>query len=88
MNNPFSARAASLQGPGTDYLPVVPDDMLELPEVAISLYAETGGAVTFISVRGVERTVTLPDCGWLVCGVRAVKATGTTANGLHAVLIG
>ena len=88
MNNPFSSRASTLQGPGTDYLPVVPHDTDELAEVAISLYAEIGGAVTFVSVRGIERTVVLPDNGWLICGVRAVKATGTTATGLHGVVIG
>ena len=88
MKNPFSSRASALSGPGTDYLPVTPHDTNELSEVLISLYVEIGGSVTFVSVRGVERTVNLPDNGWLICGVRAVRATGTTATGLHGVVIG
>ncbi|WP_316016125.1 hypothetical protein [Roseobacter sp. HKCCA0434] len=87
MNNIFSTRSASLNGPGSDYLPVTPADGAELPEVAVALYVESGGSVAFTSVRGTERTVVLCDGGWLLCGVRAVKASGTTAQGIHAVVI-
>lgn len=88
MNNPFSSRSSTLNGPGTDYLPLTPHDTDDLPEVVISVYAQTGGDVTFVSARGEERMVTLPDFGWLICGVRAIRATGTTATGLHGVVIG
>ena len=88
MTNVFSSRAASRNGPGSDYLPVTPDDAAPLPEPAICLYVETGGTVSFTSLRGTQRTVAVGDGGWLLCGVRAVQATGTTATGLHAVVIG
>lgn len=88
MNNPFSSRSASLLGPAQDYLPVIPDDAIDLSEMAVSLYAETGGTITFDSVRGVTRTVRVADHGWVLCGMRRVHATGTTAGGLHAAVIG
>jgi len=88
MKNPCANRVASLGTPGTDYLPVTPDGAIEMPEVAVALYVETGGRVSFFSVRGMTRTVELADKGCLLCGVRAVMATGTTATGLHAVVTG
>ena len=88
MTNPFASRAASLSGPAHDYLPVTPDDAADLSEVAVALYAETGGTVTFDSVRGTTRTVRIADHGWVLCGIRRVHATGTTAGGLHAMVVG
>ncbi|WP_114286429.1 spike base protein, RCAP_Rcc01079 family [Candidatus Halocynthiibacter alkanivorans] len=87
MSNPFDNRTASLAGPGRDYVPVTPDDATDLSDVAISLYMETGGAVSFISVAGQSRTVLVADFGWIVCGVQRVLATGTTATGIHAVVL-
>jgi hypothetical protein len=86
--DPFdNARAISTAGPGRDYLPVTPSDVTDLPQVAISVYVETAGAVCFVSAAGNTRTVALPDHGWLLCGVRRVLATGTTAAGIHAVAL-
>lgn len=87
MSNPFSLRSTSLSGPGLDYAPVNPSDSAALPDVAIALYAENGGAISFISQKGETRTVTVPDFGWVLCGVQAVRATGTTAGAIHAVVI-
>lgn len=87
MNNPFSLRAASIHGPGIDYAPVAPSDTQFFEDVAIALYVETGGAIRFVSQKGETRTVTVPDFGWLLCGVQAVRATGTTADAIHAVVI-
>lgn len=87
MSNPFETRSTSLSGPGVDYAPVTPDDAADLPDVAVSLYVETGGAVTFVSQKGVERTVVSADFGFIACGVRRVKATGTTATGIHAIVV-
>lgn len=87
MHNPFETRSTSLSGPGIDYAPVTPDDGADLPIVAISLFVETGGAVTFVSQKGQTRTVNLPDYGYLTCGVRRVQATGTTASGIHAITV-
>ncbi len=87
MPNPFETRSTSLAGPGVDYAPVTPDDGVDLPDVAVSLYVEGGGAVTFTSQKGQTRQVTLPDHGFLSCGVRRVLATGTTATGIHAIVV-
>lgn len=87
MNNPFESRSTSLAGPGIDYAPVTPSDASDLATTAISLYVETGGAVSFISQKGEARSVVLPDYGFLTCGVRRVNATGTTAGGIHAIVV-
>lgn len=87
MSNPFDSRAASLSGPGLDYAPVAPSNTAALPDVAIALYVEAGGVVRFVSQKGATRTVTVPDYGWVLCGVRQVLATGTTAGGIHAVVV-
>ena len=87
MLNPFETRSTSLAGPGIDYAPVTPDDASDLPTTAISLYVETGGTVSFISQKGESRTVTLPDFGYLTCGVRRVNSSGTTATGIHAIVV-
>ncbi len=87
MTNPFSRRAATLSGPGIDYQPVTPDDATDLPDVAASLYVEGGGVVAFVSVKGQSRSVAVSDFGWVICGVRRVLATGTTASGIHAVVV-
>ncbi len=87
MSNPFEHRQSSLSGPGRDYVPVSPDDASDLAKVAVSLFVETGGAVTFVTVSGATRTVTVPDFSWVVCGASRVMATGTTASGIHAITI-
>lgn len=85
--NPFKNRIQSLSGPATDALPVTPDDASDLPHVAIGLYAEIGGAVSFVTVTGETRTITVADFSILPVGVRRVNATGTTAAGLHALVV-
>ncbi|MEM7544859.1 MAG: hypothetical protein AAF367_04915 [Pseudomonadota bacterium] len=87
MPNPFDTRSTSLSGPGVDYEPVVPSDTTDLGDTAVSLFVETGGVVAFVSQKGFDRVVQLPDYGFLACGVRRVKATGTTAAGIHAVVV-
>ncbi|SOH95452.1 hypothetical protein SAMN06273572_11131 [Monaibacterium marinum] len=88
MHNPFTSRSSTISGPGTDYLPVTPSDTNDLSDIAVSLYVENGGDVTFHSIRGTQRTVAVGDNSWLLCGVSRVFETGTTATGLHAVVIG
>lgn len=87
MTNPFDTRTASLSGPGRDYLPVTPDDASDLSSTAIALYAETAGDICFDTVSGSTRTVAVPDFGWVLCGASRVRATGTTALGIHAVTL-
>lgn len=87
MTNPFSRRSNSLAGPGIDYVPVTPDDNTDLVDVAASIYVEGAGAVSFISVKGQTRTVNVGDFGWVICGATRILATGTTATGIHAVVV-
>ena len=87
MSNPFASRATTIAGPGIDYAPVTPNDSADLADVAIALYIEGAGDVTFVSLKGEERTVAVSDFGWILCGVARVLDTGTTATGIHAVVI-
>ena len=87
MFTPFDDRVLALGGPARDYAPVVPDDGADLPQVAIALYAEIGGRVSFVSESGQQRDVEIADYGWILCGVRRVRATGTTAAGIHALVL-
>ena len=85
--NPFTNRVSSLSGPARDVAPVTPSDTTDLAEVAIGLYIETGGAVAMTTVRGETRTVQVADFSILPVGVTRVHATGTTASGIHALVL-
>ena len=87
MTNPFSHRSASLSGPATDVQPVLPDDATDLPKEALALYVETGGTLSMVTAGGHERAIAVPDFAILPVGVRRVRATGTTATGIHAMVI-
>jgi len=87
MSNPFSGRTLSLSGPATDILPVVPSDLTDLAHVGLALYAEAGGVISFLTAAGETRNVTVSDFALLPVGVRRVNATGTTATGLHALVL-
>ncbi len=88
MHNPFENRTSSLSGPATDILPVTPDDVTEMTEVAIALYIETGGQLSILTARNGARVISVADQSILPVGVRRVNATGTTATGIHAMVIG
>ena len=85
--NPFQSRIPALSGPATDALPVTPDDGADLAIVAIALYVETGGALVIDTVAGETRTLTVTDFSILPLGTRRVRATGTTATGIHALVL-
>ena len=87
MTNPFENRTSSLSGPATDILPVTPNDSSDLSEVAIALYVETGGTLSLVTARGASRTVTVAARSILPVGVRKVNAAGTSATGIHAMVI-
>ncbi|WP_323004899.1 spike base protein, RCAP_Rcc01079 family [Pseudorhodobacter sp.] len=88
MTNPFENRARSLSGPATDILPVIPNDSVNLGQVALALYVELAGAISFITVAGQTRTVQVAGNSILPVGALRVRATGTTATGIHALVIG
>jgi hypothetical protein len=83
----INMRAGSYSGPGSDFVPVVPSDAEDFAEEAVSLYIERGGQIRFVTRRGETRTVAVPDFSWVLCFTRAVRATGTTASGIHALMV-
>ncbi|MDP3339839.1 hypothetical protein [Frigidibacter sp.] len=87
MTNPFKSRSPDLSGPANDILPVTPSDSVNLPHVALALYVERGGFVSFVSERNQTRLVELADHSMLPVGASRVNATGTTATGIHALVI-
>lgn len=86
MQNPFSLRAASLSGPASDIQPVTPDDTTDLAVFGLSLYVELGGTLVFDTVSGAARSAQVTDFSILPVGVRRVRATGTTASGIHVLV--
>lgn len=87
MKNPFDNYTLGPAGPATDILPVTPDDVTDLPVVASAIYVETGGALSVLTVAGGIRTVTVVDHSFLPVGIARVRATGTTASGIHALVV-
>lgn len=87
MNNPFDNRVPSLSGPSADLEPVAPNDTTDLPAIALGLYIEGAGVVTFVSARGQTRVVNVSSFAILPTGAKRVMATGTTATGIHAFTV-
>lgn len=87
MNNPFANRTPSPSGPARDIVPVVPQDGVSFDVIAASLYVEVGGSLTFVTEQGNLRTLNVPDMCMLPVGARGVQATGTTASGIHALVV-
>lgn len=85
--NPFANRSKSTSGPATDALPVSPDDATDLPLVAIALYVEVGGTLVVDTAAGETRTIAVADFSILPLGTTRVRATGTTAAGIHALVL-
>ena len=90
MANPFHNRGPNEYGLVHDMVPVTPSDSVDnvgLRNIAVGLYIETGGDVVFLNKDDNERTVTVPDYFYLTCSVKRVKSTGTTATGIHALVV-
>lgn len=85
--NPFEGRAVSLSGPASDIAPVTPDDTALLPLATAGLYVETGGALVIETVTGETRTITVADFTLLPLRAAKVLAGGTTATGIHAMVL-
>lgn len=89
MANPFSGRAVPISGPATDLVSVTPDDAADLPEPAVAVYVEGAGDLVIDTVAGdAPRSVAVAANMLLPVGVRRVRATGTTATGIHALVVG
>jgi len=88
MKDPLATRAASMSGPATDIIPVAPNDLTDFDELAMSLFIEVGGALRVVTRRGETRELLVEDQTLLPVAVRRVMATGTTASGIHALVVG
>jgi hypothetical protein len=90
MSNPFQDRKREeLNGSVTDMVPVTPADGADnvgTGNVAIGLYITGEGNVSFHNIDGTTRTIAVPNNFYLVCSVKRVLATGTTATGIHAII--
>lgn len=75
-----------------DWIPVTPSDSTDNMGISdynqvVGFYVTGGGAVVFTS-GGVDRTVTFPANFYVTCsGVTRIKATGTTATGIHSLVV-
>ena len=90
MGNPFKGIGHHLHGLVYDIVPVTPNDSTDnvgTDNVAIGLYITSGGDVTFLNKDGNERLITVPDNFYLVCSVSRVKATGTNATEIFALVV-
>lgn len=87
MSNPFDSRSADLGGPARDILPVTPSNSVDLAQVALALYVERGGFVSLVTERNQTRVVEVADYAILPVATRRVNAAGTTATGIHALVI-
>lgn len=87
MTNPFENRTPALSDPSRDLIPVTPNDATDLSKTAVALYVETGGDLSVVTVAGRQRLVTVGDLSILPVGVLRVRATGTTASGIHAFTV-
>ena len=75
-----------------DWIPVTPNNSADnmgasADNQVIGFYVTVGGDVVF-TVEGVDRTVTFPSNFYATCaGVTRIKSTGTTATGIHSLVI-
>jgi hypothetical protein len=91
MSDPFSyVNKINTTGLVYDLYPVTPNDSTDnvgTGNVAIGLYIETGGTVVILNKDGDERTIVVPDSFYLISSVSRVKSAGTTASGIHALVV-
>jgi hypothetical protein len=85
MSNPFKALSTNPTGLVRNWIAVTPSDSADnvgTGNVAIGLYVTVAGNVSFIDAV----TVTVPANFILTCSVARVKATGTAATGIFALI--
>lgn len=79
-------------GIARDWLPVTPSDTVDNMGISafnqvVGFYVTVGGDIVF-TVDGVDRTVAFPSNFYAPCtGVTRIKTTGTTASGIHSLVI-
>lgn len=75
-----------------DWIPVTPNDGadnmgINSNNMVVGFYVTNGGTVVF-TVDGTDRTVSFPANYAVVCtNVTRIKATGTSATGIHSLVV-
>jgi hypothetical protein len=75
-----------------DWIPVTPNNAADNLSISdyntlVGFYVTVGGDIVF-TVDGTDRTVTVPANFMMPCsGATRIKATGTTATGIFALVI-
>lgn len=75
----------------SDMVPVTPNDstdnMAAAGDYCIGFYVTIGGTVSLINVNGVTRSITVADGSYHpFVGIKRIRATGTTATGISALI--
>lgn len=88
MTNPNFQGDAEQTSPATDIIPITPDDSSDLvPHARAIICQGNAGNVVLVTRDGeADRTVPIAANQQLDVYVRRVKATGTTATGLFALI--
>ena len=81
----FANQTPGISGPFLSAVAVTPHDSNELTHVTRALWVGTAGDLALVTQDGSAVTFANFGPAWLPGRIRAVKATGTTANDLVAV---
>lgn len=85
-NLDFNTRAASWNSPASRFTAVTPDDTADLPDGPCrALYVTGAGAVAVVDARGAVTTFESGPAQYHPLRVHAVRAAGTTAQGIIAL---
>ncbi len=83
MANQFGVLTGDVSQPALDMFPITPhnSDLLDPPARVFQCRGDAG-TVTYVTLRGNERQITIAAGEIIRCQIKQVKATGTTATGL------
>lgn len=86
MSDPFANRMRTPTDPAVRVFDVIPNDLVDLPNVATALNVATPGTVYVTTTDGSEGSVSIhPGQPFPIC-VKRVWQTGTTATGITGLV--
>lgn len=88
MTDYFQNSADQVSAPATKCVAVTPHDSNALTDIPKALYVGTGGSIVLQGVGGGSDVTfaNVPDGGVLPVRAKYIRATGTTASGIVALL--
>lgn len=87
IHDPFASHQRGASSPAIDAFTVTPDDAADLPTVARGLYVGASGDVSLVTLAGTTVLFrAVPAGAVLPCSATRVRATGTTATHLVALV--